>query len=394
MATLIQDSQFAADRSLTADTGGNPTFTRASVVQYFTATGDDLAEVATNVAAFPYTQDGVTSLGLLVEDSVAEITKNNYFVDDNETNWTQFGAFSSSFVIVTASMLGVGTSVGRVIRIAGSGFEGTSQSFTGLSTSSNYELAIWQEGFNGPPGARIGLNGVTNFTPVTGPVRHVRSVTPASSSDSLDLYSNSGSIGEWYNISLIQSQNRDWLGSIILTTASATATRAAAVCTLATSGITGWDATKGSVEIVGRTAPGGGIIQVMWQVDNTNDTDVILLHRNASNEIHYIVLSGGTTQCDINLGTIADDTDFTVRARWEANDFQAALDGSLGTPDTSGTIPTHATNRLGRNNAGDEYWDGTIDTWRVWDDVLTNDELQNGPTAGGWLNRNYWWDNL
>lgn len=118
----------------------------------------------------------------------------------------------------------------------------------------------------------------------------------------------------------------------------------------------------------GRTAPGSGT-QVLGQIDDSGGTpqdNSVRLERNASNKIHLIVNDGGVEQADIDIGTVADSTDFKIAVRVKANDFHAALDGTLATPDTSGTVPTGLTDKhIGKSDSGDQH-NGTLARDTIW----------------------------
>ena len=116
--------------------------------------------------------------------------------------------------------------------------------------------------------------------------------------------------------------------------------------------------TAGSVAINGRTAAGSGT-QVFWQVDDGTTNERIRIVRDSSNNVRCIVTDGGVEQANINLGTVANNTSFRVGLAWSANDIAACLNGGSVSTDTSATLPTVNTLRIGYSSVG-EQCDGHV----------------------------------
>jgi hypothetical protein len=157
-----------------------------------------------------------------------------------------------------------------------------------------------------------------------------------------------------------------------IATAGSAVTRAADVATITRAGVT-----LGSVSVKGYTARGAGT-QVLWQWDDGSENNRLTLYRDSSNAIHFVVVSGGVTQADITLSTVAANTEFSVAAAWNTNDIAATLNGGTVGTDSSATIPTGLTTiRLGASSAATS-WNGTMERLRQWDNArLSNTLLQN-----------------
>lgn len=140
--------------------------------------------------------------------------------------------------------------------------------------------------------------------------------------------------------------------SSAIATAAASVARSADSITLATSAFP-WSATVGTLMFEGHTPLGSGT-QVLWQCDDGSESERFRLLRNSSNEIRFIVTDGGSGVCDLNLGTVANDTAFKVAVSWAANDFVGSLNGGTAVTDTSGTLPTTTTMRLGSSFTGEQ----------------------------------------
>ena len=113
--------------------------------------------------------------------------------------------------------------------------------------------------------------------------------------------------------------------------------------------------TANTMVVSARTGFGAGVV---WQIDDGTENERYRVERNASNEIHIITTDGGVDQADLNLGVVADNTDFRVAARFAAGDFAASLDGAALVTGV-GIMPTITTSRFGMDTAGGE-WNSTI----------------------------------
>lgn len=146
--------------------------------------------------------------------------------------------------------------------------------------------------------------------------------------------------------------------SYIATTSSVT--RNADDVTIATSSITNWSATAGDLHVWGRTGPITTQQQqsVLTGDDGTTNNRISVI-RNTSQAIHVLFVSGGVTQADLNLGTVAANTNFDIYASWAANAFSAQLNGGTAVTDSAGTVPTVTTWRVGKALSG-EYLNGWV----------------------------------
>lgn len=103
----------------------------------------------------------------------------------------------------------------------------------------------------------------------------------------------------------------------------------------------------------------------------------IYAHRNSSNEIHLVIVDGATTQADLNLGTIADNTDGKIAVGWKEDDIAGCLDGGTVQMDSSATIPTVDTLHIGRDYNDTNYWDAFIGGKLNYPRKLENSDIQD-----------------
>ncbi|MGH9697967.1 MAG: phage head spike fiber domain-containing protein [Candidatus Acidiferrales bacterium] len=114
-----------------------------------------------------------------------------------------------------------------------------------------------------------------------------------------------------------------------------------------------WNAIEGTQYLEFETAPGiGSANQYVASFDDGTANQRIEVYRNTSREIHCVVINGGVTQCDLNLGTLADSTIGKVAFAVEANSFSASLNGGAVVTDSAGTMPTVTVCNLGQDYAG------------------------------------------
>jgi len=106
----------------------------------------------------------------------------------------------------------------------------------------------------------------------------------------------------------------------------------------------------------------GGATNVAMQADDGSGNNRRSLHYGTDGKLHVIATVGGVDQCDLDLGAVANDTDFAVAIRWADNNFAASLNGGAIVTDVSGSNPLgFTTARVGCGTAGN-YWNSTIRT--------------------------------
>lgn len=106
----------------------------------------------------------------------------------------------------------------------------------------------------------------------------------------------------------------------------------------------------------------GGAVNVAMQVDDGTSNNRRSLRYETDGSIRVVATTGGSTQCNLDLGSVAPDSDFSVAIRWADNNFAASLNGGALVRDLSGVNPLGLTTaRIGRSAVG-SYWNSTIRT--------------------------------
>lgn len=124
-----------------------------------------------------------------------------------------------------------------------------------------------------------------------------------------------------------------------------------------------WQANKGGVLVRARPGTVSGI-RPWVQFDDGTANEIIALRGNTTNPELYIV-DGGSPQAQIDAGTIAANTDYSLTGWWETNDCKARLDSGVVVADTSATIPTVTQARLGSD--GTNYLNGHLASISYYD---------------------------
>lgn len=140
-------------------------------------------------------------------------------------------------------------------------------------------------------------------------------------------------------------------------TTSAALTRNADVATMTGTGFSDWwVASQGGVTANFRPSTVSGTRPII-QYDDGTANEIITLRGNTTNPELYIVDSG-TPQAQIDAGTIAANTDYSLTGWWATNDCKAKLGTGAIVTDTTATIPTVTQARIGSD--GTNYLNGTI----------------------------------
>jgi hypothetical protein len=98
---------------------------------------------------------------------------------------------------------------------------------------------------------------------------------------------------------------------------------------------------------------------------NLGNHDVIAVFWDAAGAVRLRVTAGGVVQADLNLGTVAGNTSFSIRVGLSENRFLAQLNGGVVREDTSGVMPGVVHLRLGESPVAGTAWGGGIGRVRI-----------------------------
>ena len=167
--------------------------------------------------------------------------------------------------------------------------------------------------------------------------------------------------------------------SSLIPTGASTVQRLADECGMTGTNFSSWfNATEGTFLAHARRIRTTDLGRIASANDNTT-TESIDLGADTTGE--FIVTDGGSALATISPGTVTANTAFKIAGAYKLNDVQAALGGTLGTADTSVTLPTVDRLMVGRQAGGSPvYLNGTVAVLKYWPTRLTNAQLQSFTT--------------
>ena len=124
-----------------------------------------------------------------------------------------------------------------------------------------------------------------------------------------------------------------------------------------------WQAVKGGASVLATPSTVSGIRPLVQFDDNTAD-NIIALRGNTTNPELYIV-DGGVDQAQLDAGTIAVNTPYSLTGWWQTNNCKARQNSGATVSDYTATIPTVTQARIGSD--GTNYLNGTIATINYYD---------------------------
>lgn len=141
-------------------------------------------------------------------------------------------------------------------------------------------------------------------------------------------------------------------------------TRNADVATMTGTNFTSfWNSVQGGTSTQATPSTVSGT-RPLVQFDDGTANEIITLRGNTTNPELYIV-DGGTPQAQLDAGTIAANTAYSLTGWWATNDCKARQDSGAVVTDTTATIPTVTQMRIGSDGAN--YLNGTIATIGYYD---------------------------
>jgi hypothetical protein len=417
---------FANAKSLNHSFGPNIAFTRASIATYFDS-GGTLRTAAAGEPRIDHdpAAAGIPSLGLLIEESRTNFLRNSQaggstnglvwspsaFVGTGviATHWGSFRAFGSLEVVgqgteqgfnyVDVKFSGNNSNAFTVSQIvsgdgyttidATSGETWTASAYVKLaggSLSGVSAVSLATQGRN-TGNTVLTENTTTTVTPNSSYQRVVatRAISdPATTKVSLDVVvtaSATSTIDITLRIAAPQLERGAFPTSYIPTTS-------VAVERLADSAIVNpissfYNQAEGTLfaEAVAGTTNGtaSGIHQqtvVQLLENNTGDILAAIYRPNSTTNGAFFVGNSGT-QADLSQAGFTAGTNARLAAAYKVNDFALSVNGAAATTDTSGSLPTATTLRIGRYGTSSGFLNGHIRKVAYFPKRLSNALLQS-----------------
>lgn len=363
--------KFAENKTLVAETGPTLTSSRAGTATYVDASGD-LATAASNVARFTHDKDGV-SLGVLIEEARTNIC---LYSEDFGSGWIAIDQGAKGTPNSAVAPDGTTTADVLMDNNAGGGGHARSVRVLTLATSTEYTLSRyykakgldWARLFlsaNGSPHKQIWAyfdltNGVVGSTGSDNTGAWIEDVgngwfrcSVSGVTDASDTY---GQLAEYVAVGDNDTfVDLDGTSSVYVWGAQLEVGEAPTsyIKTTTTSVTRPKDTiltTDVSWYTQGLTSPGTffqhaglpvedgtGPEQWLYELKDSGDASGIRIRKNSGGSAFTSLVSGGSTTQGIagNASGPADWSDFKVVTRAEENNLKQALDGTVGTADTS-----------------------------------------------------------
>ena len=159
-------------------------------------------------------------------------------------------------------------------------------------------------------------------------------------------------------------------------TTSAALTRNADVVTMTGTNFSDWyNQSEGSFNVT--SIAGGTLNATAVSVNNASNAERIAIGYGSGSggNMNVIVVDGNVTQAQIIVAGAALNTVNTACGSYKLNDIDFALNGTLGTQDTSATIPTPTQLSIGATAIG-SYLNGWVKKLNYWNINITQSEVQ------------------
>lgn len=135
-------------------------------------------------------------------------------------------------------------------------------------------------------------------------------------------------------------------------TAGATVTRTADSLTTSGASFSDWWGALANTILVHADSAASGT-RVIWQADDGTANNRVTIWLNGTSA-RATVVTGGVTQADLTLGTVAALTPFRIALAIAGNDIAASLDGAAVQTDAVATLPVVDRCRYGADTTGNE----------------------------------------
>lgn len=131
-----------------------------------------------------------------------------------------------------------------------------------------------------------------------------------------------------------------------------------------------WQATTGGMSVRARQNTITGTRPWAYMSDGTADNIIALRGSDANPELY---IKATTDQAQIDAGTLAATTTYSLVGAWNTNDCAAAISGGAAVTDTSVTVPT--VDRMLIGSDGTNYLNGWAEKIAFWPQRITNAEV-------------------
>lgn len=118
-----------------------------------------------------------------------------------------------------------------------------------------------------------------------------------------------------------------------------------------------------------------GVLSITAALSDGTTNNRVQIQRTASNNFQDFVVSGSATQSSVSVSGVTANVSVKVASAYQVNSFQMAANATLGTEDTSGTVPVVDRLELG-SRASSSFLNGHIRKVSYYPLRVTNAQLQ------------------
>jgi len=357
------DINFGASASLDS----RITFSRGSVAYYFNNLGV-LTQAAVDVPRLDYDPATLAFKGFLVEAARTNVCLWNR--DLTNAAWTK------SNVTAAKDQTGIDGVTNSASRITASAGNGTCLQAITDASKARY-LSAYVKRLVGSGTIQMTLDNGTTWAAVTVTASWTKVEIPTQTLANPTVGFRIVTSGDSIAVDFVQSEDGNYASSPILTT-TASAGRAFDSALMTGANFTNWyNQTEGTLyaEATAPTATPASSYGIFGVSDNSANNRHVIRKGNAVSAM--ITVNGGATQATPSPANAWNDTNFhKVAYAYKANDFVGCLDGTLGTVDTSGTVPTVTQAEVGFAQGG-LVLSGHIRRIAAWRQRLPGPTLQS-----------------
>ena len=355
------------------------TFSRASTATFINSSG--LVESAANgVARFDHDPATLAPRGLLIEGSATNFCIRSQEI--NTSNWTIGGNTTLTQNTSDVADPAGGNTATKIVLSANAYCSRAQQIFVAGNTQ--YTFSFWIRGTSGITSRIYSFAGfagdlVTQTAysySTTGWTRVQTTFTTNASTTGIYVYvaSKSTAVGSTDTIYVWGAQLEAGSGaSSYIPTGSGTVQRAADSCVMTGTNFSSWfNSTAGTFLATGERAITSDFGRLL-SANANNTTSAFDL--GASTNGRWLI-TNTTSQADITAGTVTANTAFKVAGAFANNDAQMAFNGTLGTADTSVSLPNVSQLDIGADRTA-VYLNGRIRSIKFWPTRLPDATLQS-----------------
>jgi len=357
------------------------TFSRPSIGTRYNSSGL-LETISSGQPRFGYNPISLAALGLLIEEQ-----RTNLIIRSSEFNDAVWSKTNSS-ITANAVVSPDGTSnADKITESVASGVHNTSTQTIAISNATAYTASIYLKAaertlvawYAGSPGqgAIFNLANGTVFGSIVAPPTsssitsvgngwyHV-SITFTSTTTATAMsvflcngagafsYTGDGTSGAYLYGAQLEAGS---FATSYIPTEASQVTRNADIATITGSNFTSfWNASQGGAQVQALPSTVSGT-RPLVQYDDGTANEIIALRGDTTNPELYIV-DGGTPQAQLDAGTIAANTAYSMTGWWATNDCRARKDSGAVVTDATATIPAVTQARIGSD--GTNYLNGII----------------------------------